>query len=137
MAGKFYVYILARPNGMPFYVGKGTGRRIHHHEPEAQRGHNCHKCSVIRKIWHEGGQVEKRIVFCTDDEQEAYTEECRLIGLYGRENLTNRTPGGEGGSGFSPSEETRAKLRSANLGRRLSPEAIEKIRSKATGRRAS
>ena len=105
---RFYVYVLARPNGTPFYVGKGRGRRVYDHENEARKGHKCHKCSVIRKIWRYGGQVQRYIVFTTDDEQEALAYEVDLIALYGRRTLCNLTDGGD-----SPTvtDETRAKMR--------------------------
>lgn len=97
---RFYVYILARPNGMPFYIGKGQGKRIYGHEDEARKGHNCYKCNVIRKIWRNGGGVQRYIVFTTDDEQEALQQEKDLIALHGRENLCNLTDGGDGVSGL-------------------------------------
>lgn len=96
---RFYVYVLCRPNGKPFYVGKGTGRRVFDHDAEARGGHDCYKCRVIRKIWRAGGDVQRYTVFTTNDEQEAYAYECELIALYGRSTLTNGTDGGEGGSG--------------------------------------
>lgn len=105
---RFYVYVLCRPNGKPFYVGKGQGPRVYHHEKEARTGHKCHKCNVIRKIWKQGGQVQRYIVLETDNEQEAFDYERQTIVMYGRENLCNQTDGGEGASGLS--EETRKSL---------------------------
>lgn len=93
---QFYVYVLARPNGKPFYVGKGRCRRIHDHELEAKTGHQCHKCNVIRKIWKQGGQVHRYVMLQTDDELEALAYEVDLIAMYGRETLVNQTDGGQG-----------------------------------------
>lgn len=112
---RFYVYTLsyppelARPDGSVFYVGKGTGRRIHRHEEEARRGHDCHKCNVIRKIWRVGGQVVKAIVLETLDEQAALDHERALIAAYGRDNLCNLTDGGEGVAGIVYSAAVRAQ----------------------------
>jgi muconolactone delta-isomerase len=86
--GLFYVYILYRPNDQPFYVGKGVHDRIYFHEKEARRGHECHKCRVIRKIWRKGGQVKKQIVFRTGDEDQAYRVEAQLIAKY-RDQIVN------------------------------------------------
>lgn len=93
----YYVYTLARPDGSIFYVGKGKGYRIRQHEQEALRGHDCPKCRVIRSIWQQGGTVQRAIVFETDDAQIAYDHEIALIREIGREHLTNRTNGGDGG----------------------------------------
>jgi hypothetical protein len=101
MSKKFYVYVLARPDGTPFYVGKGKGRRVHDHEMYARSRCGCHKCNIIRKIWRNGGQVQKYIVFETEDEREAFMYECEMIALYGRDKLCNLTDGGEGGSNKS------------------------------------
>jgi hypothetical protein len=96
---RFYVYVLCKPNDTPFYVGKGKGNRVYDHDAEARKGHRCHKCNTIRKIWKHGGQVRRYFVFTTDDEQEAYQHEKELIASYGRKNLTNSTDGGEGQTG--------------------------------------
>src|SRR5262245_55238236 len=105
----FYVYVLARPDGRAFYVGKGKKYRIYRHEAEARSTCRCHKCNVIRKIWRNGGQVQKNFIFTTEDEQEAFDYERATIAFYGRENLTNRTDGGEGPSGMVASAETLKK----------------------------
>lgn len=131
----FYVYFLARPDGPPFYVGKGIGRRMYDHDAEARAGHHCHKCNTIRKIWQSAGEVQRIVVFTTFDEQEALDEEMRLIAFYGRANLTNQTDGGEGKTGYVPSPVTREKLRARMLGNQyargyvMSDEAREKIRA--------
>lgn len=114
---QFYVYVLCRPNGKPFYVGKGQGERIFKHDVEARSGHRCHKCNVIRKIWREGGQVQRYIALETDDEQEAYAYERELIAMYGRQTLCNRSDGGEGPSGVKHTAEVRRKQSAAQLAR--------------------
>jgi hypothetical protein len=92
--GKFYVYTLIRPDGRIFYVGKGQGNRIYNHEWEARRGHKCHKCNVIRKIWESGDHIGKEVVYRTHDEQAAYDYERDMINEIGFQNLTNLVPGG-------------------------------------------
>jgi hypothetical protein len=90
----WYVYTYAYPNGSVFYVGKGCHARIEDHEREAQRGCECEKCRTIRQIWQSGQPVQKRIVYETLDEQEAFKQEQRLIiDVFGLENLTNRSGG--------------------------------------------
>jgi uncharacterized ParB-like nuclease family protein len=88
----FYVYLLLRPDGRVFYVGKGSGNRVHAHEKEARKGCNCYKCNVIRKIWADGNQVIRNIIFQTTKEEEAYQEEARLIEQL-KSTLTNSAPG--------------------------------------------
>lgn len=77
--GVFYVYVLRRPSGAVFYVGKGKQNRIYDHEMEARRGHQCHKCHTIRKIWREGSQITKEIIFRTNIERDALRHEATLI----------------------------------------------------------
>lgn len=108
---EFYVYVLARPNSKAFYVGKGKGPRVFKHEDEARSGHKCHKCNVIRKIWRNGGEVQRYIVLTTNDEQEAFAYEQTLIRLFGRSGLANLTDGGEGASGVIHSPAFRERQR--------------------------
>jgi hypothetical protein len=155
---RFYVYLLARPNGQVFYVGKGSKRRAFYHEIEARRGCACHKCCVIRKIWSNDGEVQRYIVFTTNDEQEAFAYERDQIAVYGRENLCNHTDGGDGVRNLTA--EARAKLSTAIKrrlatgwemprpdqaaheragmklrGRKMPREVVEQMRARQTGKK--
>jgi hypothetical protein len=116
---KFYVYVLLRPNGQPFYVGKGLGRRVFNHEMEARNTTlKTYKLNVIRAIMKEGGAVSYALPRFCDDEIEAHALEVALIAKLGRHDLkrgplTNQTDGGEGVTGLS--EETMVR-KAANLG---------------------
>jgi hypothetical protein len=132
---KFYVYTLAYPDGTIFYVGKGTKNRIDGHEREAKRGKQSYKCNVIRKIWADGGQVVKTIMFRTDIEEEAYQYEITLIEALGLKTLTNIASGGRGGMSNVPkTPEWKAKIGVGNLGKIMSVEAIEKMRKTKIGK---
>jgi excisionase family DNA binding protein len=85
----YYVYTLAYPDGKIFYVGKGAQGRIADHEREASKGCKCRKCHVIREIWARGKPVQKRIVYETLDESEAFGHERMLIDLYASSLLVN------------------------------------------------
>ncbi len=130
---QFYVYVLARPNGKPFYVGKGQGRRIFKHEREAKSGCACHKCRVIRKIWRSGGEVQRYTVFTSDDEQAVLDYEQELIALYGKHTLTNVTDGGTGVPGWIPTKQTRAKIGASLKGRKPTPEANANVSAALKG----
>lgn len=47
----YYTYMLAYPDGTPFYIGKGRGNRIYQHEEEARNG----------------GQLERHIIMAIRD----------------------------------------------------------------------
>jgi DNA-binding XRE family transcriptional regulator len=114
----YYVYTLAKPTGEVFYIGKGTGRRIHRHECEARNGVRSKKCNIIRKIWREGSEVIKTKVYETTTEQDALEYERSLIAAYKSENLANLTDGGEGSTGYIFSDATKVKMRLSHLGKR-------------------
>jgi len=119
--GKFYTYVLSRPGGAPFYVGMGKGKRVADHGKNTRRNERQHKHLIIRKIIREGASVGYSISFF-ETRLMAADDEKRLIALYGRLDtgcgpLTNRTDGGDGGSGSIQGPEARAK-RSAS-GKRL------------------
>jgi len=106
---EFYVYAYLRKDKTPYYVGKGSGRRVY-----------------VR-----AGRVVKppkdlnRIVFLRTGltEKKAFEWERFYIKHYGRIDLgtgilRNLTDGGEGASGAVPSEETKNKIREAQLNKK-------------------
>ena len=110
-----YVYVLCRPDGTPFYVGKGVQHRCFHHEAEARNTERLsHKLNVIRAMHRQGEQIRYCIEGEFETEAEAHSRERNLISLFGRHDqrrgpLTNQTDGGEGAS--NPSEESRDRRR--------------------------
>jgi len=111
----FYVYLYLRSDASPYYVGKGTDRRVW----KSHRGHrpprDRSRVQIIRM----------------PDEATAFAYERYLIDFWGRKNLgtgclRNLTDGGEGPS--NPSEITREKMRNRKLGKKRGkrPEKIRK-----------
>lgn len=94
-AGEFYVYHLIDPRSDEvFYVGKGCGDRISHHETEAKKGSDHQKCEVIRSIWDDGMKVKRVKVKHFKSEQDAFDFEAEEIARVGLANLTNQQAGG-------------------------------------------
>ena len=116
----FYVYILHRPDGTPFYVGKGVGDRVLQHEAEARNTKRLtHKLNVIRSIHRKRASVLYYLDSFFDEETAAHARERNLIFSIGRHDLkngplTNQTDGGEGTS--NPSEESRQRRRDSLWG---------------------
>lgn len=145
---KYYVYEHIRNDtGAVFYVGKGSRDRV------TSKQRNIHWERVVEKY----GYTHK-IVARFDNEEDAFEEERRRIKYYGIRNLCNMTDGGEGRSGNRQTPETRRKISAKmkgvpkskdtkikmklaqnnpvrknhasilSKGRKMSQEAIEKIR---------
>jgi hypothetical protein len=88
---RWYTYVLCRPDGTPFYVGKGSGRRVLEHELESMRlslapRSNPLKCNVIRKILKQNGQILYRLdcTYAEDQQRDCLLRETTLIAHYGR-----------------------------------------------------
>jgi hypothetical protein len=88
---RFYTYAYLRKDRTPYYIGKGSGRRIF-----VNQGKSCKK-----------PKDKSRIIFLKQNltEEEAFKHEVYMIALYGRKDLgtgilRNRTDGGEGASGL-------------------------------------
>jgi hypothetical protein len=122
----FYVYVLCRPGGEPFYVGKGVNLRVFQHEAEARNTKALtHKLNVIRSLHRRGMSVWYHVDASFDDEAHALAHERRLIAGIGRHDLksgplTNQTDGGEGAS--NPSQESRQRRRDSLWGDANDPE---------------
>jgi hypothetical protein len=116
----YYVYFLINSrNNLPFYVGKGKGRRMFIHVKSALRGRildrNKKKHYKIRSIFKNHGRVLYRKVIKDVSENLAYKFEVILVKSIGRENLCNLTDGGDGLS--NPSNKTRRKMSLSHKGK--------------------
>ena len=108
----FYIYLLIDPrDNIPFYVGKGRhipGRtaRWRNHLQEARKWDesckwgNVQKLQKIKSIFESGQEPTCKIVYKTEKEEDAFSEERNTIKRFGRlvegGILTNLTIGGEG-----------------------------------------
>lgn len=100
----YYVYILFRDCGSPFYVGLGRSNRWLAHE---QRAHlkRTHKDRLIAKILLQRGDIPKIKVRENVTKQQAIETEIALIATLGREPtgpLINQTSGGDGVADLKP-----------------------------------
>lgn len=122
----FYVYVIFRLDGSPCYVGKGQRDRWKQH---ARGSHNPH----LRRLYESAGGVLPIAKIREGlPNSEACEIEIALIRAIGRGRngpLTNRTDGGEGLLGNSPSEETRQKKRLKLAGRKRPPEIGAAVRA--------
>jgi len=139
MAGSdFYIYVLFRETGAPFYVGKGHGDRWRYHDYAYGRDRNLHKLNIIRQMKAAGHEIPKIKLHEGLTEDVAYTYESALISAIGRADkglgpLTNLSDGGEGATGLTP--EQLERLAASQRGKKLSPEHIARIRAANTGRK--
>jgi hypothetical protein len=96
----YYTYAYLREDGTPYYIGKGSGRRIY---------------STNRKF--KPPKDKSRIIFLKQNltEEEAFKHEIYMIAVFGRKDLgtgilRNQTDGGDGVSGLIRDEETKKKI---------------------------
>lgn len=122
MMNTAYVYTLTDPrNGMPFYVGKGHGKRCEFHLDEAKYYSNRKslKLNKIRKLMSLGlkpiiTKVEENVSDADAIEFECLLiAEMRDIGI----PLTNMTEGGDGAKGYKHTEEHKQMMRELFAGR--------------------
>ncbi len=126
---QFYTYLLLDPRkrgrytyeGLnfcllyePFYVGKGKGERLNNHTSNRELNRKCIKTSKIKKLLKENLEPISFKIKVNLLEEKAFEEETKIIILIGRKDLglgtlTNMTNGGEGASGYVPTEESKKK----------------------------
>lgn len=95
MTKQFCVYIHKRPNGEPFYIGKGLVSRAYDFAPS--RRTTWHK-NIVEKYGRNNIDIE--VILC-DTETAAFELEVKKI-AWAKENnycISNLTNGGEGASG--------------------------------------
>lgn len=85
----FYIYIYYHPQTkQPFYVGKGSSDRYKKHLTETKENtENYKKWAYIQGLRNKGLEPIIEKVFNTDNEEQAYLEETRLILHYGRQDI--------------------------------------------------
>ena len=126
-ARRFYIYAFLRKDGTPYYIGKGTGRRIN--QP-------CGRTFELPP------KDQRKVLIDGLTEPEAFEYEIALIHCLGRKDqgtgcLRNFTDGGDGVSGRVVSPEARAKISAAQKGRNRSPETRAKLSAANKGRKHS
>jgi hypothetical protein len=94
----YYTYAYLREDRTPYYIGKGSGRRIYEN-----KGRPCGK-----------PKDKSRIIFLKQNltEEEAFKHEIYMIAVFGRIDLgtgilNNRSDGGEGNSGYKHTEKNK------------------------------
>ena len=129
----YYTYAYLREDKTPYYIGKGKGNRLY------KRGSRVFAPP----------KDKSRIIYLKQNltEGEAFKHEIYMIAVLGRIDLGtgilhNRTDGGDGVSGYIPSEETRKKISVATKGKNhpmygktLSDETKRKISEKTRGKK--
>lgn len=131
----FFAYIHARPETVNqqgiFYVGKGAGKR---HLDLAAR--NAHHTNIVAKYGAKNILIGK--LECSR-EQIAFDLEIGLIKCLRRNGvkLANMTNGGEGSTGYIPSEEAKRKASKALAGIVRAPEFGAKISASKMGHSVS
>ena len=119
----FYTYLWLREDGTPYYVGKGSGRRAY------QSKDHCvyrPKCDALISVQY------------WESEEKAFEMEKWWIAFWGRKDvstgiLRNMTNGGDGPSGWVPSEETKAKIKEARKRQVCIEETKAKMRKSRLG----
>lgn len=128
----FYSYIHCKPDGTPFYVGKGDATRV----ATKKRYHNKHHMNILNKYGKENilvGYFECSTEATAFDLERGLIKRLRKMSI----DIVNLTEGGDGTKGAVRSPEARQKMAAGklgnkwNVGRKYSLETqIKKSRSR-------
>lgn len=140
---RFYVYLLRiEDEPLPFYVGKGSGKRAKSHicECNLNTETNKHKTNKIKKALRGNKKVLVEYIESDLIEQKAFDLEIASIIKYGRRDLktgclTNMSNGGEGLSGYVHSKDQILNNSKRNLGRKHSLETRKLMSDARIGRK--
>ena len=135
----FYVYVLFRETGIPFYVGKGCRDRMDAHLTPNWEGRirNNYKLAIIKAMQRSGLDVPRVRVATNLSEADAFSIETLFIRAIGRMPngpLVNLSDGGEGPSGRTLSEAHKRSIRQASLGKKHSEASKKKMAESAKAR---
>jgi hypothetical protein len=108
---EYYTYAYLREDRTPYYIGKGKGNRAYRRRNKGIKPPKDKSRILILK---------KNLT-----EEESFRHEIYMIAVFGRNDLGtgilhNKTDGGDGTSGWIPSEETKKKISEKATGRIMS-----------------
>jgi hypothetical protein len=123
---RFYTYAYLREDRTPYYIGKGTGKRLYN---------RCKKDIKSPKDKTKIILLKQNIT-----EEEAFKHEIYMISVFGRKDLGtgilyNKTNGGDGCSGAIRTEETKQKIREKRALQEFTDETKLKISKALKGKK--
>lgn len=126
-----FIYGLYDPrNGLLRYIGKTNNLKVRHSAHSTEKGEN-HKHNWVKALSRLGLRPELRVLETIENSNdEDWQERERLwiaSSLANGDALTNLHSGGRGG--FTMRDETKEKIRAKAIGRKLSHDAIEKMKA--------
>jgi hypothetical protein len=126
----FYAYIHCKPDGTPFYVGKGGEPRV----KRVLRSHNKKHESIVQEFGRGGilvGKLECSSENIAYDLERGLIKRLRKMGI----DIVNLTEGGGGCGGFRMPDHAKKKISKALSGRKFSDSHIENLTKSLRGRK--